>query len=148
MRRSFYAVALAGSLLAGQAWSQECSLSIEGNDQIQFNKKELKVSKSCKEVSVTLKHTGQLAANVMGHNWVLSATKDYQGLAQAGQAAGPPNYVPAGDARTLATTAVIGGGQEVTVKFDISKLTPGGDYTYFCSFPGHFVLMNGKFIIE
>ena len=62
MRRSFYAVALAGSLLAGQAWGQECSLTIEGNDQIQFNKKELKVSKSCKEVSVTLKHAGQLAA--------------------------------------------------------------------------------------
>ena len=27
-------------------------------------------------------------------------------------------------------------------------LTPGGDYTYFCTFPGHFVLMNGKLIIE
>ena len=148
MRRSFYAVALAASLLAGQAWSQECSLNIEGNDQIQFNKKELKVSKSCKEVSVTLKHAGQLAAAVMGHNWVLAATKDYQALAQAGQGAGPPNYLPAGDARILASTAVIGGGQEVTVKFDISKLMPGGDYTYFCSFPGHFVLMNGKFIIE
>jgi len=48
----------------------------------------------------------------------------------------------------VASTGVIGGGQEATVKFDISKLMPGGDYTYFCSFPGHFVLMNGKFIIE
>jgi azurin len=148
MSRSFYAVALAGSLLAGQAWGQECSLSIEGNDQIQFNKKELRVSKSCKEVTVTLKHTGQLAATVMGHNWVLTATPDFQTVATAGQGAGPPNYLPAGDARVLATTTVIGGGQEAMVKFDISKLTPGGDYTYFCSFPGHFVLMNGKFIIE
>jgi azurin len=148
MRRSFYAVALAGSLLAGQAWGQECSLAIEGNDQIQFNKKELRVSKSCKEVSVVLKHTGQLAANVMGHNLVLTATPDFQAVAQAGQGAGPPNFVPAGDARVLASTTVIGGGQEVTLKVDISKLTPGGDYTYFCSFPGHFVLMNGKFIIE
>jgi azurin len=34
------------------------------------------------------------------------------------------------------------------VKFDLSKLTAGGDYTYFCSFPGHFVLMNGKLIVE
>ena len=69
-------------------------------------------------------------------------------IAQAGQGAGPPNYLPAGDARVLASTPIIGGGQEVSVKFDISKLKPGGDYTYFCSFPGHFVLMNGKFIIE
>lgn len=148
MRRSFLLVALAGLALANQAWSQECSLTIEGNDQIQFNKKELRVSKSCKEVTVTLKHVGMLAANLMGHNWVLSATADYQALAQAGQGAGPPNYLPAGDKRVLASTNVIGGGQETSVKFDISGLTPGGDYTYFCSFPAHFVLMNGKFIIE
>jgi len=148
MRRSFFAVALAGLLLTGQAWSQECSQTIEGNDQIQFNKKELRVSKSCKEVTVTLKHVGQLAANVMGHNFVLSKTPDFQAIAQAGQGAGPPNFLPAGDARIIASSNIIGGGQEVAVKIDMSKLTPGGDYTFFCSFPGHFVLMNGKFIIE
>ena len=149
MRRTFWVVALGGVLLSGNAWSQDnCSVSIEGNDQIQFSKKELRVSKSCKEVTVTLKHTGQLAANVMGHNWVLSKTADYQAVATAGQAAGPPNYVPTGDARVLAQTTVVGGGQETSVKFDLSKLTPGGDYTYFCTFPGHFVLMNGKLIIE
>jgi azurin len=115
---------------------------------LQFNKKEMRVSKACKEVSITLKHTGQLAAAVMGHNWVLTTTPDFQAAATAGQAAGPPNYLPAGDKRILASTTVVGGGQEISVKFDISSLTPGGDYTYFCSFPGHFVLMNGKFIIE
>jgi azurin len=141
-------IALGGVLLSGQAWSQQCSLTIEGNDQIQFSQKEMRVSKSCTEVTVTLKHTGQLAANVMGHNWVLTSTADYQAVAQAGQSAGPPNYVPAGDARVLAASDVIGGGQETTVKFDASKLMAGGDYTYFCSFPGHFVLMNGKLIIE
>lgn len=149
MRRSFLGLALIGlGLVAQQALSQECSLSIEGNDQIQYNQKELKVSKSCKEVTVTLKHVGQLAANVMGHNWVLAATPDFQALATAGQAAGAPNYLPAGDKRILASTTVVGGGQSVTVKFDIAGLKPGGDYTYFCSFPGHFVLMNGKFIIQ
>lgn len=148
MRRTFWVLALGGLMLGSPAWSQECSLTINGNDQIQFDKKELRVSKSCKEVTVTLKHVGQLAANVMGHNWVLTATADYQAVATAGQAAGPPNYVPAGDARVLATTTVIGGGQETSVKFDTSKLTAGGDYTYFCSFPGHFVLMNGKLIVE
>jgi azurin len=148
MRRTFWVIALGSVLLGSHAWSQECSLSIEGNDQIQYNKKELHVSKSCKEVTLTLKHVGQLAANVMGHNWVLSATADYQALAQAGQAAGAPNYLPAGDARVLASTNVIGGGQEISIKFDTSKLTVGGDYTYFCSFPGHFVLMNGKLIVE
>ena len=148
MRRTLYLIALGGVLLSSAAWSQECSLTIEGNDQIQFSKKELHVSKSCKEVKLTLKHVGQLAANVMGHNWVLAQTADYQAVAQAGQGAGPPNYLPAGDARIIAFTPVIGGGQEVSVAIDTSKLTAGGDYTYFCSFPGHFVLMNGKLIVE
>jgi azurin len=69
-------------------------------------------------------------------------------LAQAGQSAGPPAYVPQNDPRVIAATEVIGGGQEVTITFDVSALGAGGDFTYFCSFPGHFVLMNGKFIIE
>jgi azurin len=84
----------------------------------------------------------------MGHNWVLASTADWQAVAQAGQAAGPPNFVPADDARVLAATDVIGGGEETTITIDISGLEAGGDYTYFCSFPGHFVLMNGKFIVE
>jgi azurin len=97
---------------------------------------------------VTLKHVGQLAANVMGHNWVLTKTADFQAVATAGQSAGPPNFLPGGDARVIAATNVIGGGQETKVTFALTNLQAGGDYTFFCSFPGHFVLMNGKFIVQ
>lgn len=148
MKRIFPLVALTGILLAGQAYGQECSLTIEGNDQIQFNTKEMRVSASCTEVTVTLKHVGQLAANVMGHNWVLTKTADFQAVATAGQSAGPPSYLPGGDARVIAATDVIGGGQETSVKFALTGIEAGGDYTFFCSFPGHFVLMNGKFIVH
>jgi len=133
---------------AGHATAQDCALTVEGNDQIQFVQKELRISANCDEVTLTLKHIGQLAANVMGHNWVLTATADYQAVAQAGQAAGPPSFLPAGDSRIIAATDVVGGGQETTITFDASGLDAGGDYTFFCSFPGHFVLMNGKFIVE
>src|SRR4051794_20511046 len=112
MGRSFFVVALAGLLLTGRAWSQECSQTIEANDQIQYNKKEIKVAKSCKEFTLTLKHVGMLAANVMGHNWVLSKTSDYQALAQAGQAAGAPNYLPAGDAKRIAAPTRLRGGPQ------------------------------------
>lgn len=148
MKRLSVALGLIGLVAAAPGFAQECSLTIEGNDQIQFDKKEMRVSSSCEEVTVTLKHVGQLAANVMGHNWVLTATEDYMAVAQAGQAAGPPNYVPANDERVIAATEVIGGGEEVSVTFDLSRLEAGGDYTYFCTFPGHYVLMNGKLIVE
>ena len=140
--------ALTAVAIGSEAVAQECTLTVEGNDQIQFLQKELRVSSSCKEITVTLKHVGQLAANIMGHNWVLSATKDYMALAQAGQAAGPPNYLPEGDTRILAATNVVGGGQQTSVTFSTDALQAGGDYTFFCTFPGHFVLMYGKFIVE
>ena len=45
-------------------------------------------------------------------------------------------------------TDMIGGGQETSVTFDMSSLDPSGDYSYFCTFPGHYAIMKGKFIIE
>ena len=56
MKRMFWVLALAGGFLSQQAWSQQCSLAIEANDQIQFNTKELHVKKSCKEVKIGRAH--------------------------------------------------------------------------------------------
>jgi len=148
MKRSLGWLAVIGLGLTSQAWGQECALTIESNDQMMYNKSELKVSSSCKEVSLTLKHTGKSAASLMGHNWVLAKTSDAGPLQNAATAAGGPNYLPQNDPRGIAATNVIGGGEETTIKFDISGLEPGGDYTYFCSFPPHWVLMKGKFVIE
>ena len=39
---------------------------------------------------------------------------------------------------------VIHGGESTTIKFSTSKLQKGGDYTFFCSVPGHWSLMKGK----
>jgi len=148
MRANFAILALAGWMLCGTASGQECSQTIDGNDLLQFSLAEMRVSAACEDVTITLKHVGTLAANVMGHNWVLTTTADYMPVASAGQAAGAPEYLPSGDPRVIAATNIIGGGEETSVTFDISELEPGGDFTFFCTFPGHYVLMNGKFIIE
>ena len=148
MRTSFAIFALAGWMLCGTASGQECTQTIEGNDLLQFNLAEVRVSAACEQVTIDLVHVGMLPATVMGHNWVLTTTADYMPVASAGQAAGPPEYLPTGDPRVIAATDIIGGGEDTSVTFDISELEPGGDFTFFCSFPGHYVLMNGKFIIE
>ena len=147
---------LLGSLVSTPALGQECSQTIEGNDQMQFNLKEMRVSADCGTVTVTLKHVGQLPVNAMGHNFVLAATDDYRPLAMAAQQAfgeatrggGAPKYLPDDDARVLAASDMIGGGEETSLTIDLSGLQAGGDYTFFCSFPAHYVLMSGKFIIE
>ena len=56
------------ALASAPVLAAECSVDIAGNDQMQFDKKEITVSKSCKQFTVNLKHPGTLAKNVMGHN--------------------------------------------------------------------------------
>ncbi|CAN7652708.1 azurin [Pseudorhodoferax sp. LjRoot39] len=134
------AVVLAGPALA----AGPCEAEIEGNDAMQFNKPALTVPASCKQFKLTLKHVGKLPKAAMGHNWVLAKTADMAGVASDGIAAGLPNdYLKAGDARVIAATKIIGGGESASVSFDVAKLKAGEAYSYFCSFPGHSAIMKG-----
>ncbi len=82
-----------------------CKLEISGNDQMQYDKKELAVPATCKQVTLTLHHTGQLPAAAMGHDWVLVNTPDLNAVANAGMGAGlASNYIAAGDKHVLANT--------------------------------------------
>ena len=130
------------------SWNAEdsCEQVIEGNDMLQFNLKEMKVSTACDSVTVTLKHTGVMAAEIMGHNWVLTSDADFMPVATAAAGAGlENNYVPVGDDRVLAATSIIGGGEETSVTFSIGSFSAGDNYTFFCSFPGHYAIMKGSF---
>ncbi|WP_448136421.1 azurin [Stenotrophomonas rhizophila] len=140
-------VLLAGLMLAPAAHARVCAVSIDSTDQMSFSQKEIKVGADCSQVKLILRHTGKLAATAMGHNWVLTRTPDYQPVAMAGMRTSlADSYLPKGDARVLAHTAVIGGGQTTSVTFSTAKLAKGGDYTFFCSFPGHFAMMKGKLV--
>ncbi len=144
-------LALTAALLCGAdaLAAKTCKLAVEGNDMMKFNVTELKVAPDCTEVELTLKHTGQLAVQTMGHNVVITKTADFMPIANAGLSAGvAKDYVPAGDKRVIAHTKLVGGGQSTAVKFPTSLLTKGGDYTFFCSFPGHYGLMKGKLIFQ
>ena len=145
----FRSIAIVSLLAAGSgafAADKVCKLEIAGTDQMQFDKKELVVAPDCTQVELTLKHTGKLPAQAMGHNWVLSKTADVAPVASEGLSAGLPNdYLKKGDTRVIAHTKVIGGGQTTSVTFPVSKLKKGEAYTYFCSFPGHSSIMKGTF---
>lgn len=126
------------------ALAADCEATIEGNDAMQFNMKEMTVDKSCTKFTVHLKHTGKLPKAAMGHNWVLTKTADKQGVATDGMTAGlTKDYVKADDARVIAHTKIVGGGESDSVTFDTSKLAAGENYTFFCSFPGHWAIMTG-----
>ncbi len=142
-------VAILGLLGSSAVLAQNCSIDLDSNDQMKFDKSEVTVSAGCAEITINLHHSGNLPVNAMGHNVVIAATGDYKAVAQDGVKAGlPGDYVPADDARVIAHTRMIGGGDSVSVTFPGSKLTAGGDYSFFCSFPGHWTLMVGKLIVQ
>jgi azurin len=134
-------------LAGGVAQADPCKIAIEANDLMRFNVHEISVSTDCSEVEVTLKHTGQLNAKVMGHNWVLSKDSDMSAIVNAGLAAGPTrSYVPENDKRIVAATKTVGGGESTTVKFSTGALVRGSHYAFFCTSPGHAAVMHGRFV--
>jgi azurin len=142
----FSALALiASGLVSGVASAKTCEVAIEGTDAMKFSTDRIPIAADCTDVKLTLKHAGKLPVTAMGHNWVLTETAVFQPVATAGTAAGAAaGYVPKSDPRIIANTKLIGGGETTTVSFPTSKLKKGGDYTFFCSFPGHWTLMKGK----
>jgi azurin len=123
-----------------------CKVEITGNDAMQFDKKEIVIAPDCTEVAVTVKHSGKLPVTAMGHNFVLTKSADVAPVATDGIAAGvAKNYVKDGDARVIAHSKLVGGGQSDTVTFPTAKLKKGEAYTFFCSFPGHSSIMKGAF---
>jgi azurin len=146
-RSLFPAVALLCAASFAHA-GPNCTIKLQGDDRMQFDLKTVTVSAACPTITIELAHAGKLAAQVMGHNVVVSRTPDVATVAAAGMKAGAAaGYVPKGDARVIAATPVIGGGAKTTAKFAGSKLKAGGDYTYFCSFPGHSAIMKGTLVV-
>lgn len=123
------------------------NLVITGNDLMQFNKSELRAKAGAK-VKLTLRHIGKLDKQVMGHNVViLKKTANPEDFAAAAATARDNGYIPADmENQIIAHTAMIGGGQTDSVEF--TAPTEPGEYEFLCSFPGHFQLMRGKFIVE
>ncbi len=130
--------------MSAPAMAAGCETVVESNDAMQFNVKNIDVPKSCKKFSVTLKHVGKMPKTAMGHNIAVSKAADMQAAITDGMAAGAAaDYVKAGDARVIAHSKVIGGGETTKFDIDVTKLKAGTDYAFFCSFPGHSALMKG-----
>jgi azurin len=121
------------------------NIVITGNDLMQYNLTEIKV-KAGQKVKLTLRHLGTLDKNVMGHNVVI-LNKDVDLGAFAAKAATDKanDYIPAGTQDVLAHTKMIGGGETTSIEFIAPE---AGIYDFLCSFPAHFAMMKGKFIVE
>jgi azurin len=120
-------------------------ITVEANDRMQFDTKEIKV-KAGDKVTLTLKHVGKMPKQAMGHNWVLLkegvVVKDF---AMSAMQARDNEYLPKGTEDIIVATKLLGGGETDTITFDAPEK---GTYTFICTFPGHFGVMQGTFVVE
>ena len=117
---------------------------LNSNDTMKFDQNMLLVEAG-KTITLTLNHTGKFGKRGMGHNFVLlKADVDVSDFAQRAASAMKTEYIPEGD-EIIAYTKLLGGGDSDTIKFKAPKK---GIYTFICTFPGHWQLMKGKFIVK
>jgi len=126
-----------------QSSTMSNNVILNSNDQMKFDKKIIRVNANQK-ITLTLNHNGRFPASSMGHNFVL-IKKDVDVNEYALRAAGARNseYIPEGD-NEIAYTKMLGGGESDTITFDAPE---AGTYVFICSFPGHYQLMMGEFIV-
>ncbi|OYX28289.1 MAG: azurin [Flavobacteriales bacterium 32-35-8] len=126
--------------------SNVTEIVITGDDMMKFDLSEIKV-KAGQKVKITLRHKGKMDVNVMGHNFViLKQGVDVAEFGGKAAVARDTKYIPVGSENDIvAHTDLIGGGQTSSVEFDAPE---AGTYDFLCSFPGHYALMKGKFIVE
>lgn len=125
--------------------SDTIKIIVNSNDEMKFDKNEIKVWDG-QTVVLTLNHTGTMPKTAMGHNLVLLdntiSIGDFSTLALDAK---DTDYIPADKKSIIAHTDLIGGGESTTITFKAPKV---GSYDYLCSFPGHYAIMKGKFIVQ
>lgn len=132
----------------------ECSFDLKGTDAMTYTDAsgapvpQINVPASCSEFTINLTHSGKMPKAAMGHNVVIAKEGDVKEIAKAGVKAGvAKGYLAENDARVVAATKLIGGGEKDSVKVPVAKIK-GGGYDFFCSYPGHEMKMRGKLVVK
>lgn len=121
-------------------------VTVNADDAMKFDVKEITVYAG-QEVTLTLHHVGKASKEVMGHNFViLQHGVDMADFAARASKPDAVDHIPAGsDAEIVAHTKMLGGGESDTITF---KAPEKGEYQFLCSFPGHYAVMKGTFIVK
>ena len=112
-------------------------------DNMIYDKNKIEVN-SGKNIILTLNHKGKVSKEFMGHNFVLlKKGVNVDEYAKKAVLAKSNDYIPNSD-ETIAYTKMLGGGESTTISFSAPE---AGTYNYICSFPGHYMMMRGEFIV-
>ncbi|MGB7324644.1 MAG: DUF6797 domain-containing protein, partial [Rubripirellula sp.] len=120
-------------------------INIATGQNLTFATKQFTV-KTNEPISLTLSNP-----DVVPHNWVLVRSGTLKQVGELGNrmiadpSAVSRHYIPETDA-VLVHTDIVDPGDEQTVNFIAPAAT--GTYPFLCTFPGHWMVMNGTIIVE
>lgn len=141
----FLSAFLSFSTATNPATNVATEITVEANDRMQFDTKEISV-KAGEKITLTLKHVGKLPKQAMGHNWVLLkegvVIKDF---AMEAMKAKDNDYLPKDSKDVIVATELLGGGETDTITFEAPAK---GTYTFICTFPGHYGIMQGTLVVS
>lgn len=123
-------------------------INIAGNDQMKYDVTQID-AKPGETIRVVMHNAGSLPKAAMAHNFVLlKQGVDPIQFTSAAAAAQATDYFPqdrSGD--VIAHTGLTGPKEKSEVTFTVP--TEPGDYTYLCTFPGHFIAgMKGVLTVK
>ncbi len=144
MRNLFYAI-LAFFTLNLVSIANECELNLEADGMMQYSTNKINISSECKEFKINLKNTGTLDVSLAGHNIVISKKSDFESLTSLVNPSNGLNegYLPKND-KIIYKTKFLGPSESITLVLDTNKFSKGEDYIFWCSFLGHWGVMNGS----
>lgn len=122
------------------------TIEITANDQMKYSLATME-AKTGEELKVVLTNAGTLPKEAMGHNWVLlKPGTDVTAFATACMMAKDTDYVaPSQKDKVIASIKVLGPKQSGETTFTAPA---PGEYTFICTFPGHFMLMKGTLTVK
>lgn len=148
MRRLLALLPLALLATALPAAAQPRTIEIQVGDNMHFNPARLD-ARPGEQLRVVLKDVGTMPKVAMAHDFVLLRKgADPKAFADKSATARDTNYIaPALKDEVLASTTLVGPGESAEVTFKAPD--KAGDYTFLCSFPGHFVVgMRGTLVVK
>lgn len=123
------------------------TVEIIGTDDMKFSVTTI-AAKPGEQIRVRLMVKGGMPKIAMAHNFVLLAKgADTLKFVNAAALARTTDFIPPEmKAQVLASTTLAGAGETVEVTFKAP--TAPGEYTYLCTFPGHFQSMRGTLTVK
>ncbi len=119
---------------------------IEGTDQMKFSLSTIEVNAG-DTVQITFINSGKMPKEAMGHNWTLlqSGVKLEEYAVEAAKYKDNQYQVKGREKDVIAFTQILGPGEKEILKFPAPIK---GNYKFICTFPGHYGIMQGDFIVK